>query len=324
MFDRLFDRRAAAALALLVSIAGPGALQAQPVFKEPEQPDLADLVAELAQDFGEAINKRDELQAERRARIAELERQLAACGSCAQRETLQAELARWRAADRALADAERAALAAIGVGQYASIDELKAGLAAGLGQWSAQLEAEQQRRSDIGRAQTAIHMHCKAQVYREVPTQCLARLSRESRQQLSRRVDACGKEFNAALVYTNDLTVRELCRKTRKPDACIQQNSPLARMGQEGKQVLVQMGREQRDSGVESPATRERRLNAEEREQRHALERERNERVEAATTPQEKQRIRAEYARRSSEQRAANRAERRGEAQRDQQACELS
>lgn len=321
MRDRFIDRLRA--FALLMALAWPACGPAQPVFKEPEQPDLADLIADVAKDFGEAINKRDELLAERRARIAELERQLTACGRCAEREALQAELARWRAADRALAEAERAALAAVGVGQYASIDELKAGLAAGLAQWSAQLEAEHQRRSDIDRAHTAINFHCQAQVYREVPAHCLARLSSSSKLVLSRRVDTCGKAFNAGLVYTNDLTVRELCRKTREPKACIQQNSPLARMGEAGKQALLQIGREQREAGVESPAQRQRRLHAEELAQRRVLERERNERLAAATTPQEKQRIRAEHAQRDSERLAAWRADRADE-RREQQACELN
>ena len=315
--------RMMAVLTTLLLALAPQPLPAQKVFDEPELPGLAELIAEEARELGAAIDRREELQSERRRRIEELERSLAACGTCPQREQLQSDLSRWRATDRAVAEAERSALAALGLGQFGSVDELKSGLAAGLAQWSAQLERESQRRADIDKALTAINLHCEARTMRAVPAHCVGRLSATSKGVLRQRVQACSKGFQAEVVYANDLTVRELCRKTRRPDACVRENSVLTRLGAEGRDELLALSRERRAAGVDPRPARDRAPTREELAQRRAEERERNERIEAAATPQERQRVRAEYAERQRERQAARKAERADERQ-QQQACELS
>lgn len=323
MIQRRVAWLAAPVLALALLLSWPGPSPAQKVFEAPELPDLADFIAEEARELGAAIDRREELQAERRSRIADLERKLGACGGCAQRGAIQGELEHWRATDRAVADAERAALAAVGLGRFGSVDEMKAGLAAGLAQWSAELEAQSQRRADMDRAQTAINLHCQAQAMRDVPAQCAGRLSASSKGVLRERTKACARGFQAGVVYTNDLTVRELCRKARDPRACVRDNSVLARMGDEGRRELITRAREQRAAGVDPRPLRDRPPTREELAQRRAEERERNERVQAAATPQERQRIRAEHANRERERLAARKVERADE-RRQQQGCELS
>lgn len=46
-------------------------LRAQKVFEKPDLPGLADPIAEKAGEFGAAMDRREELQAERRRRIDE-------------------------------------------------------------------------------------------------------------------------------------------------------------------------------------------------------------------------------------------------------------
>ena len=151
----------------------------------------------------------------------------------------------------------------------------------------------------------------------------LAAALHRSHLQLGRRVQACSKGFQAEVVYANDLTVRELCRKTRRPDACVRENSVLTRLGAEGRDELLAPSRERRAAGVDPRPARDQAPTREELAQRRAEERERNERIEAAATPQERQRVRAEYAERQRERQAARKAERADERQ-QQQACELS
>jgi hypothetical protein len=130
-----------------------------------------------------------------------------------------------------VAEAERGALASMGLGQYGSVDEMKAGLNAGLAQWARQLEAEARHRKDFGNALAVVARHCELKVMPELPAHCGGRPSAGSRHLIAQRERACVKEFHVAEILADDRTVRELCGRTADAAACIRKSSLLARGG---------------------------------------------------------------------------------------------
>lgn len=304
------------------------AAQKTPLQEHLEEQQL-EFIREQARGIGEGIGRRAALQEERRERITSLRQRLADCGGCAQRQTLQQQLDHWLAADRAVADAERGALASMGLGQYGSVDEMKAALNAGLAQWARELEAEARRRKEISDAQAVVIRHCELKTMPELPAHCGGRPSPGTRHLISQRKDACQKQHPIAEILADDQTVRQLCGRTGDAAACVRQNSLLARMAADNAATLAQLRvrlREQRqaDEGADrQPPARARRGVAPE----EAAERERErqafaERLAAAKTREEAAAVREEQGQRARE-RNADRIAQRAEAKRLERDCDV-
>lgn len=304
------------------------AAQKTPLQEHLEQQQM-EFIREQARGIGEGIGQRAALQEQRRERIASLRQQLADCGGCAQRQTLQQSLDHWLATDRAVAEAERGALAGMGLGQYGSVDEMKAALNAGLAQWARQLEAEARQRKEISDAQAVVIRHCELKTMPELPAHCGGRPSPGTRHLIAQRKQACQKQHPVAEILADDQTVRQLCGRTSDAAGCIRQNSLLARMAADNAATLAQLRvrlREQRQAdegdGRQPPARVRRAAPREEAEER---ERERQafaERLAAAKTREEAAAVRQEQGQRARE-RNAERVAQRAEARRLEQGCDV-
>lgn len=287
-----------------------------------------EFIQQQARELGTAIGERAALQRERREQIGDLRQQLTACGNCARRQALQEDLDRWLALDRMVAEAERGALASMGLGQYGSVDEMKAGLNAGLAQWARQLEAEARHRKDFGNALAVVARHCELKVMPELPAHCGGRPSAGSRHLIAQRERACVKEFHVAEILADDRTVRELCGRTADAAVCIRKSSLLARMSSDSAATLATLRvrlREQREAQHAAglpPPSRGLRPTAEETERRRRESQEFADRMAVAKTPEEVRRVRQEHGARARE-RNAERVAQRAEARRLEQACEV-
>lgn len=90
-------------------------------------------MASEARALGMSIEEYKRLAQERATDAARLERELSACGNCAQRQRLESELATLRRTERNIRLAEADTLTALGLGHYGSFDEMFAALAQSLG-----------------------------------------------------------------------------------------------------------------------------------------------------------------------------------------------
>lgn len=118
---------------------------------------VAESLAVQGRALGTSYGEYQQLRQDRRQVIARLDRQLAACGRCADGPRLEAELARARQAESTVALAEADALQGMGLTQYGSIDELLMAMAKSLSQkYDFGTEYTRER---IGRV---VSEHCRA------------------------------------------------------------------------------------------------------------------------------------------------------------------
>lgn len=123
--------------------------------------------------LGQSVGEYRDVQNERRSRIGRLDAELAACGTCAERERITRELAAARAAEATMARVEADTLQSLGLSQCASsFDGLLQALAQGLS-----------ARYDVGTEHTrrrigdTISTHCAAEARTDVNAilQCVNR-----------------------------------------------------------------------------------------------------------------------------------------------------
>lgn len=119
---------------LLIALAPCWPLGAAAQFSPDEPPKtFGEAMGRQLGDLGASIGEYRQLQTERRSRIAELDRQLSACGLCKERPQITQELADARRAEAMVAGVEASTLSSLGLGSYASsFDELLVALTKGL------------------------------------------------------------------------------------------------------------------------------------------------------------------------------------------------
>lgn len=124
---------------LLCLWAGCGAL-AQGNPNDPMDPanprpprNMGELMGREGRALGNSYAEFQRLRAEDAARMARLERELQACGNCAERSRLQAELTRARSAENQLRRVEADTLQGMGLGQFDSIQEMVRAMGKALG-----------------------------------------------------------------------------------------------------------------------------------------------------------------------------------------------
>lgn len=125
-------RRVAASLllGLVMGLALPAGAQSQP--DEPPK-TFGEAMGRQIGDLGASMGEYRQLQTERRTRIADLERQVSACGRCKDAQRLAQELSDARRAEAMIAGVEASTLQSLGLGSYASsFDELLVALTKGL------------------------------------------------------------------------------------------------------------------------------------------------------------------------------------------------
>lgn len=214
---------------LMVTMAPHAAAQTtRDPFRNPfRPPTFNEIMADQARELGSALDTRNRLAQERAQQIQTLSAQLGACGSCANRAELQAALDHWKSVDQAVNQAEHAALASMGLGQYRNIGELQVGLAQALGAGSEQVEQQRKRDRELGEIAKMVHHECKARHPVAQKPGCNRPPRGEEMREHNQHVQACVKENDPLRLYANDQMVRQMCGRLTNEAACIAENSIL-------------------------------------------------------------------------------------------------
>jgi hypothetical protein len=91
---------------------------------DPPPRNFGEAMVQEAKALGTSISEYRDLAQQRQQAIARLERELAACGNCAERPRIQGELETWQRTERQVKLAESDTLSALGLGQFSSIDAM--------------------------------------------------------------------------------------------------------------------------------------------------------------------------------------------------------
>ncbi|MBL8363321.1 MAG: hypothetical protein JNN18_22745 [Rubrivivax sp.] len=184
-------------------------------------PTMSEMLVEQVRDLGSALDTRSQLAQQRGEQIRILTERLAACGSCAERGELQEALARWQETDRLVREAERGALAAMGLGQYRDIGELQVGLAQALGEASRQLEAQKQRERELGLISGMVVDACRRKHEVQRPAHCAGTpLGSEAQRRRNAAINTCIQENDVLRLYANEQTRVQLCSRLPGHDQC--------------------------------------------------------------------------------------------------------
>lgn len=260
-------------------------------FDPDDPPSLGDMVGEQIRRLGAGLDQRNALKLERQQTIARLERELVACGRCAERARIEKALAHWRETDRVVAQAEHAALAHMGLGQYRSIEDLGMAILRDMAPASQRIEAERARQEDLAYIREMVKHQCEAKHRPPRPTACATvALPRARQQEQAAAVAACVRENDPLRLYANDQVQRQLCQQQADAAGCVARHGIVAQARayqQAAAQSDMQAYAAQRDArnaqaAAEGQAWRDRRdarqaarkLSAEERRAQAAADRE--------------------------------------------------